>query len=224
MPLAMIVASIALNALFFLNGGLSWTLFRMFALVSLFSYLFTTLYSFCIDPQTSKRVWFAGMMFPGLISLINMFIAVAPHHVEAFVHHVFAIKTWSIYDSYIMIWVNTWISLCMFFAWLVYRLDRANVSQRITNPLLLLVGYGPLLCVITFAAYIAQLTHKKIKWDKTIKTGKVKPKRILRAPPYSFKKTLLLDKKEEFRLFFYEVVIIALLLFLCFLHQSYGIS
>ena len=39
--------------------------------------------------------------------------------------------------------------------------------------MLFIVGYGPLLCTITFAAYIAELRGKSITWEKTEKTGKV---------------------------------------------------
>jgi hypothetical protein len=34
-------------------------------------------------------------------------------------------------------------------------------------------GYGPLLCVITTAAYIKEFRGAEQRWDKTEKTGKV---------------------------------------------------
>lgn len=223
MPLTMIITSIALNGLYFLNSALSWQFFRMFSLISFASYLFTTFYGFSIDPKTAKRVWFEGIMFPGLISLINMLIAVFPYHAELLVHHYLSTPAAHIYDHYFLLWVNSWISLCMFFAWLIYRLDRINVSQKITSPLLLLVGYGPLLCVITLSAYIAQLVHREMKWDKTIKMGKVEPKKKSHATPYDFKKILTSDQKEERRLFYYELLILMILGGFCFLHQYYGL-
>ncbi len=39
--------------------------------------------------------------------------------------------------------------------------------------LLYIVGYGPLLCAITFAAYLCEAGGDSIAWDKTVKTGKV---------------------------------------------------
>ncbi|MBL4689555.1 MAG: hypothetical protein JKY37_33515, partial [Nannocystaceae bacterium] len=41
-------------------------------------------------------------------------------------------------------------------------------------PLVLLVGgYGPFLCAVTVGAYIKEFRGAEMKWDKTIKTGKV---------------------------------------------------
>ncbi len=35
-------------------------------------------------------------------------------------------------------------------------------------------GYGPLLCAVTFAAYILEARGAEMRWDKTEKTGKVR--------------------------------------------------
>ena len=224
MPIFMILTSISLDILYFLDSNLSWKLFRMFSLVSLFSYFFTTLYSFCIDPQTSKRAWLAGILFPGVLSIVNMFIALSPYHVEQLIYYLSGYSSGSLPEGYLLLWLNSWISLCMLFAWLTYRLDRANAPSFITNGLLILVGYGPLLCTITFCAYISQLTKKPMKWNKTIKTGKAEQNIKPSASTYDFKKTLALDNKKELNLFFYELVIIIVILFFWFLDKYYGIS
>ena len=39
--------------------------------------------------------------------------------------------------------------------------------------LLYLVGYGSLLCAITFDSYIKEIRHADARWDKTVKTGRV---------------------------------------------------
>ncbi|WP_058534894.1 glycosyltransferase family 2 protein [Legionella saoudiensis] len=224
MPIIMIGTSVALNILYFLNSSLSWQFFRIFSLVSFTSYLFTTFYSFCIDPKTAKRVWFEGIMFPGLISLFNMLVAVFPDHMTWLIHQYGSSELTYLYDHYFLLWANSWISLCMFFAWITYRLDRANVSQKITSPLLLLVGYGPLLCVITLAAYLMQFFHREMKWNKTIKTGKVEAKKKSLTQTYDFKKILAADQKEERRLFYYEVLLLLILITFCVLHRYYGFS
>lgn len=223
MPLTMLITSIALNILYVMDASITWSFFRIFSLISLFTYIFTTLYSFSIDPGTSRRVWFAGLMFPGLLSLTNMFIASAPDQTEIIIRYISGSETWSIYGSYMIIWLNTTISSCMFFSWLVYRLDRANVPTRIVNFFLLITGYGPLLCAITFSAYISQFTHKEMKWNKTVKTGKSLPKRKPSEAPYCFKTSLKLDKKAELRLFFYELFFILVLIGIYFLFRHYGI-
>ncbi|USQ12525.1 glycosyltransferase family 2 protein [Legionella lytica] len=224
MPLIMITTSLALNTLYFLNTSLSWQFFRIFSLISFAAYLFTTFYSFCIDPKTAKRVWFEGIMFPGLISLINMLVAVFPDHATLLIHHYGSIELIYIYDHYFLLWANTWIALCMFCAWVVYHLDRAGVPQIITSPLLLLVGYGPLLCVITLSAYLVQFFHREMKWNKTIKTCKVEVKKNTPPMAYNFQKILVTDQKAERRLFYYEVLMLMILIIFCVLHRYYGLS
>ena len=59
------------------------------------------------------------------------------------------------------------------FAWAVYRWDKARGLGRWGGIPLFLVGYGPLLCAITFASYVAELRGAAAVWDKTEKTGKV---------------------------------------------------
>jgi len=224
MPVTMILTAISLDALFFLHYSLSWKLFRMFSVLSLVSYVFITFFSFLIDPQTSKRAWFAGLMFPGLISVINMCIAVAPTLFAEFITYLFDIDPWQLNHSYLILWISSWVALCMPAAWLVYRMDKAGVSQKITNPLLILVGYGPLLCAITFAAYLAEWAHLEMKWNKTIKLGKVKQSITLDERKYDFKKTLKANQRHEFLLFIAEIVFLVLLGYLLYLRYYFGFS
>ncbi len=39
------------------------------------------------------------------------------------------------------------------------------------NTLLLLVGYGPLLCVISFTALATVWRRNNLQWEKTVKSG-----------------------------------------------------
>jgi hypothetical protein len=43
----------------------------------------------------------------------------------------------------------------------------------LVQPLLYIVGYGPLLCAITVGGYIAELSGSEQKWEKTEKVGRV---------------------------------------------------
>jgi hypothetical protein len=56
-------------------------------------------------------------------------------------------------------------------------MDRAGAPRSVRNVFLLLIGYGPLMCAISFAAIVAQFRKSDLRWDKTVKSGKV---RILR--------------------------------------------
>ena len=72
------------------------------------------------------------------------------------------------------VWAPIFENFAPLAAWLVYRIDKAGAPKWLRNALLVLVGYGPLLCAIAFAAIIAQLRKADLKWDKTIKSGKAK--------------------------------------------------
>jgi hypothetical protein len=61
----------------------------------------------------------------------------------------------------------------MLAAYLVKRLESVRGIGSLARPLLYVVGYGPLLCAITAAAYLAELRHAEMRWEKTEKTGAV---------------------------------------------------
>ena len=61
----------------------------------------------------------------------------------------------------------------MLAAYLVRQLERIRGVGRLARPLLYVVGYGPLLCAITAAAYVAEMRHAEMRWEKTEKTGAV---------------------------------------------------
>ena len=66
-----------------------------------------------------------------------------------------------------------WLSASMLAAYLV-RAARARARVGwLARPLLYVVGYGPLLCAITAAAYVAELRRAEMAWEKTEKTGAV---------------------------------------------------
>ena len=45
-------------------------LFHVLWITNAVVYLFVTLFSFAIDPQTARRTWVQGVLFPGVISLL----------------------------------------------------------------------------------------------------------------------------------------------------------
>jgi hypothetical protein len=55
----------------------------------------------------------------------------------------------------------------------VRKLEGIRGVGRLARPLLYVVGYGPLLCTITAAAYVAEMRHAEMRWEKTEKTGAV---------------------------------------------------
>ena len=75
--------------------------------------------------------------------------------------------------SYLALAAYLWASMAMLAAWGVYRLDRTKRVPWLIGTLMFVVGYGPLLCAINFASYIAEARGTTATWDKTEKTGKV---------------------------------------------------
>ena len=80
---------------------------------------------------------------------------------------------WSWRDIAVQV-VLGWSAISTFLAWAVYRIDKAGAPKGLRNALLVLVGYGPLLCAICLGAMVAQVRHADLKWDKTIKSGKAR--------------------------------------------------
>ena len=178
MPVFMILGSVGLIGLFFLGHVWAPLAFRVLWGITFISYLFQTLFSFAIDPRAARRSWFEGIAFPGLLSLGVMILAVVGP--KAFTGSAQwpspgGWSSWSEIAGQIgVIVILGWSALSTLAAWGVYRLDRAGAPKWLRNILLVLVGYGPLLCAISLGATIGQLRSADLKWDKTIKSGRVK--------------------------------------------------
>jgi hypothetical protein len=135
------------------------------------AYVFQTLFSFAIDPAEAKRSWFAGIAFPGLLSIGVMAIALATPFTGLARLASPAPGLWSGLAAHVIL---GWSTISTAAAWGIYRLDKAGGPKWLRNALLMLVGYGPLLCAIASAAIVAELRKTNLKWDKTIKTGKAR--------------------------------------------------
>ena len=110
---------------------------------------------FAIDPADRPKCWFEGLAFPGLLSVAVMRCCLvlkpftgrrsgpAPHF-------------WS-WGYMAAQFVLGWTAISTLAAWAVYRLDKAGAPKWLRNPLLVLFGYGPLLCAIACGAIVAQL-------------------------------------------------------------------
>lgn len=206
MPFAMIMTSISLIILFFIDPTRAWTFFKLFYIISAVSYIFSTLLSFSIDMKTMHKAWFSSLMFPGLISLCMMLLVFAPAPIRDYLARTdnYQIFTW---QDGLLLFMDAWISICMFFAWVIYRLAKLGMPKWLVHTLLIIVGYGPLLCVITLLAFFAELRKSTIIWEKTEKKIKHR-KETKKAISLSFKDMLKKDKRAERKLVFDEVLII----------------
>jgi cellulose synthase/poly-beta-1,6-N-acetylglucosamine synthase-like glycosyltransferase len=171
MPLFMFAGSIGLVGLYHLWPPWAFASYSILWGVTFVSYAFQTLFSFAIDPAVARRCWFEGVAFPGLLSigimanaLLTPFAGFAPSSEPA---------PWSPEDIRTHI-VLGWAAVSTAAAWAVYRADKAGAPKWLRNALLLLVGFGPLLCAVACAAIVAELRKTDLKWDKTIKSGRVR--------------------------------------------------
>jgi cellulose synthase/poly-beta-1,6-N-acetylglucosamine synthase-like glycosyltransferase len=171
-PIFMISAAVGLVSLFFVDFELSLSVFRSFWLFHAITYFFITLMSFSLDTETAKRTFSEGFLFPGVISFLIILYSCVPWFFEVPLTHVLhhAGIYWN--SKWLILFVYAWQGLCMLAAWGLKLLEKTRL-KLLTAPLTYFVGFGPILCAVTFQSYIAEWQKKEMKWDKTIKTGKI---------------------------------------------------
>ncbi|TWE11978.1 glycosyltransferase [Rudaeicoccus suwonensis] len=176
LPAFMVLSSIALVVLWWCGGNRAHLLFNLLWITNSLGFVLTTSFTLLIDSGVARRSWRQALAFPGLISLTVMMWVLAPrpmHHVIRWSCQWLGLGWSPLTRSLLALAAYTWVCGCMVFAWLLYRLDKAFGLGRAGGVLLFVVGYGPLLCSITFASYVAQARGAATTWDKTEKTGKL---------------------------------------------------
>jgi len=141
MPLFMILGAVGLVGLYFLWAPWAEKAFAFFWSATFVIYLSETLFCFAIDPVASRKCWFQGVIFPGLVSVAMMAVAVSGVKVIGSTDRL-SPGTWSWGDAAALL-ILAWTGLSTPAAWLVYRIDRAGAPKWLRNSLLVLVGYGP---------------------------------------------------------------------------------
>jgi len=176
LPVVMIVASSCLVTLFFINFPLSWQMFNLLWIISGLTYVFITSFTILIDPTTGTHAWKEGVMFPGAVSLLIILYACLPRPGRWLIHHA---PTWvGIHLTFLetrslILFAYLWLAASMAVAFLAKATEGRRVGKYLSPALVYLVGYGPLLCAVTFSSYVKELRGAEMKWDKTEKTGKV---------------------------------------------------
>ena len=171
MPPFVLLGSIGLVGLYYLWTPWALEAFRWLWGITLASFLFQTLFSFAVDPAEARRSWFEGIAFPGLLSLGVMVLAVLRPFggIAPWAHP----GQWSWGDVAAQI-ILGWTVITTTMAWSVYRLDKAGAPKWLRDTLLVLTGYGPLLCAVSCASIVAELRKADLSWDKTVKSGKAR--------------------------------------------------
>lgn len=172
-PLFMLLSSAGLLGLYLIDADRAWSSFALLWRITIVVYLFETLFSFAIDPRTARRAWFAGLAYPGLVSLAIMAMFFLPAQLRPFT----APPGLPSGDDWRALWplfVYTWVSASMLAAWVVYRLEKAGIPAWLRDALVVLVGYGAFMNAISMAAMAAQWRGADRRWDKTLKSGKAR--------------------------------------------------
>jgi cellulose synthase/poly-beta-1,6-N-acetylglucosamine synthase-like glycosyltransferase len=178
LPVLMIISSTSLVILWFINFGKAELAFEILWVTNAFGWLFTTIYTLSLDRWVARRTWFQAFTFPGLVNIVIMVAALAPRPTRELRDWALGLVGWTwsagLADT-LALFAYAWVALCMVAAYGLYRLEKWGRLPRLQAVLLVLIGYGPLLCAITFAAYVAEARGASIKWEKTEKVGAVGP-------------------------------------------------
>ena len=174
MPLFQISAALSLVGLYFINEPLSWDVFRGYWIIAGVVYLVVTFISYVVDLESAKKTWIEGILFPGIISLGFILYSLWPP-LFLWLIDLIDLEQGGLPDMMWRLFMYAWLALGMLVSWIAKEMERSNyrVMQKLSPFVILLGGYGPLLCAVTFAAYIKQMLGAEMKWDKTVKTGKV---------------------------------------------------
>jgi cellulose synthase/poly-beta-1,6-N-acetylglucosamine synthase-like glycosyltransferase len=175
-PVFMITSSASLVILYFANFPRAWVAFHLLWIINAATYIFLTVFSVLIDPQTGRHAWREAIMFPGAVNLAIIFYSCFPRLFRTGLRHVPGVAhlisgRGSVGPLILLIYI--WLTASMAIAWLA-KAAEPHRFWRLLSPLLVyIVGYGSLLCACTFASYIKELRKADMTWDKTEKTGKM---------------------------------------------------
>jgi cellulose synthase/poly-beta-1,6-N-acetylglucosamine synthase-like glycosyltransferase len=176
LPALMVCASASLVTLFFINRHLAFTAFHVLWLVNVATYVFITSFALLIDPQMARRTWRQALLFPGVVNVVILLAAVMPGPLSLLARTLLSAVGVPVSSGLIVgvqLFIYIWLAACMGVAYLGKLVESRSLGW-LTGPLFVYVGgYGPLLCAITTAAYVKELTHAEARWEKTEKTGKV---------------------------------------------------
>lgn len=172
-PVAMVLSSVGLVGLYFLESPVSAQVFRTIWALAACTYVFTMVMSLALDLTTARKTLREAVFFPGLVSVVITIATFFPGFLEDDVPAIFGVE---VSDTTLRVWtlfVYSWITLSMVAAWGIKRIDGTRAGRLLSPVLVYLVGYGPILCAITVDSYIKELRHADASWDKTEKTGRI---------------------------------------------------
>ena len=173
LPVAMILSSIGLLGLLLLHSEIALVAFRALWIFAACAFVFILALGAQVDSQLARRNWRELFTFPGIISMLVMLTAFFPQLLLVYLPGLFGLEFTKDGDFWLTVAIYVWIPFSMLGAWLARRIEGTRVGSFLAVVLIYLVGYGSLLCAITFDSYIKEIRHAESSWQKTEKTGRV---------------------------------------------------
>jgi cellulose synthase/poly-beta-1,6-N-acetylglucosamine synthase-like glycosyltransferase len=176
-PFFMIGGSVSLLLLYyFVNAAVAWQAFGVLWLANATCYLFTTAYTLLIDTEVARCAWVQAIMFAGVINVTVMLAALVTGPMHALAVMLLGAVGLTITKSWVLgsvLFLYVWQAGSMGVAMLAMLAEGRRGGWLLSRALLYTSGYGALMCAVTLASYIKELTGAEARWDKTEKTGKV---------------------------------------------------
>jgi cellulose synthase/poly-beta-1,6-N-acetylglucosamine synthase-like glycosyltransferase len=173
LPLIMIVSSVGLAGLLFLQDELATGVFRVLWISAALSYLFVLILGAQTDTATTKHTVGHVILFPGIVNMVVMVTALFPPVMLVWLPGLFGVALTAPALFAITLAIYIWIPFSMVVAWLARKAERTRAGRWLSPALIYLAGYGSLLCAITFDSYLKELAGTEARWDKTEKVGRV---------------------------------------------------
>lgn len=173
LPVAMVLSSAGLLGLLLMRSELAATVFSVLWITAALAFVFSLAIAVQLDIRLTSRAWREVLTFPGIISVIVIFSAFLPGVVEVGIPALFGLRFTEDGLFILRVCLYIWIPFSMVGAMFARKIEKTGVGRFLSPALIYLVGYGSLLCAITFDSYIKEIMGAEARWDKTEKTGRV---------------------------------------------------
>jgi cellulose synthase/poly-beta-1,6-N-acetylglucosamine synthase-like glycosyltransferase len=173
LPVIMVVSSIGLIGLLFLQSEFATTVFRILWISAALAYTFVLILGSLTDTRTSRRAIGHILLFPGIINMLVMLTALFPPLMLVWLPGLFGVTLNGTSIFALTLCIYIWVPVSMVFAWLARKAEKTKAGRWLAPTLVYLAGYGSLLCAITFDSYVKELRGAEARWDKTEKIGRV---------------------------------------------------
>lgn len=178
-PFLLIASSISLIFLYFSDAQVQFAVFRLLWIINGIVYVIVILGAWAVDPKTLRRTWVEALLFPGVVSAALVIYSVFPLAVGAlgvWLGELIGIspEVADFLGVTFTLFVYSWLGLSMAVAYAGKAIEKIpGVGKYLAMVLIFIGGYGSLLCAVTLAAVVAEVSGRKQVWVKTEKTGKV---------------------------------------------------